>query len=200
VELNKNLGKPLDKEADLNYNICYRVLKNMRINIESVRKRESTGSINFDYIVEEAKKNDYIALLGAKKIDFIGIEGEVSQKNGLPAVDYRIEALFLAHCARCGGDTWQTVKLDGEGYIADKSEDKDDGENFYITETDGILDLDDFIVEFLGVNVPYRYLCSEDCQGLCHKCGKDLNEGGCECPKKEKNPAFKILDNFFEKE
>jgi uncharacterized protein len=174
----------------------------MRINIEPVRKRESAGSINFDYTVEDAKKDGYVSLLRAKNADSvkIGIEGEVSQKNGLPAVDYKIEAAFLSYCARCGGDTWQIIEFDGEGYIADKSEDKDDGENFYITETDGILDLDDFIVEFLGVHVPYRYLCSEDCRGLCQKCGKDLNEGECCCPKTEKNPAFEVLDNFFEKE
>ena len=190
--------KPLDKEAELNYNICYRVLKNMRINIEPVRKRDAAASIVFDYAVEELKQSDYIALLNAQKIDSIKIEGEVSQKNGLPVIDYRIRAVFSVNCARCGGDTWQTIEFDGEGYIADKSEDKDDGEDFYITETDGMLDLDDFIVEFLGVHVPYRYLCSEDCRGLCQKCGRDLNEGECECPKKEKNPAFKILDDFFE--
>ena len=170
----------------------------MRINIESVRKKEAATSIKLDYAVEESKKIGYIALLGAKEIKDIIIEGEISQKNGLVTIEYKIEALFLAQCARCGGDTMQHIEFDGEGYIADKSEDKDDGENFYITETDGILDLDDFIVEFLGVHVPYRYLCSEDCKGLCQKCGKDLNDGECSCPKKEKNPAFKILDGFFE--
>ena len=172
----------------------------MRINIEPVRKREVATSIKFDYAIDESKKSDYIDLLGAKEFGSAGgiwIEGEISQKNGLPAIEYKIEALFWARCARCGGDTMQGIEFNGEGYIADKSEDKDDGENFFITETDGILDLDDFIVEFLGIHVPYRYLCSEDCKGLCHKCGKDLNEGECSCPKKEKNAAFKILDNYF---
>jgi uncharacterized protein len=173
----------------------------MRINIEPVRKKDAAASINFDYTVEEPKKSGYIALLGAKKVDFLRISGTVSQKNGIPAVGYMTETGFTAQCARCGKDTEQYIEFDGEGYIIDKSEeDKDDGERFYVTETDGILDLDDFIVEFLGVHVPYRYLCSEDCEGLCHKCGKDLNEGKCGCPQKEKNPAFGILDDFFEKE
>jgi len=170
----------------------------MRINIEPVRKKDSAGTINFEYNVEEPNKSGYAFLLKAKKAESIEITGEVSQKNGLPAVDYKIEAAFLANCARCGNDTRQTIGFSGEAYIADKSEDKDDGEDFYITETDGILDLDDFIVEFLGVHVPYRYICSEDCKGLCCKCGKDLNEGECDCPKKEKNPAFEILDKFFD--
>ena len=173
----------------------------MRINIESVRKREAATSIKFDYKVEEPLKIiGYIDLLGAKEFGSgggIAIEGEILQKNGLPAIRYRVEAVFCARCARCGNDTMQWIEFDGEGYIADKSEDKDDGGDFYVTEIDGILDLDDFIVEFLGVNVPYRYLCSEDCKGLCQRCGRDLNDGECSCPKKEKNPAFDILNNFF---
>jgi len=171
----------------------------MRINIESVRKKESASSIKFDYQVEESKKNDYLSLLRARKIEFLGIEGEISQKNGLVFIDYKTEASFRAYCARCGGETRQTIEFDGEGYIADKSEEEEKygGDDFYVTETDGILELDDFIVEFLGIHVPYRYLCSENCKGLCHKCGKDLNEGECSCPKKDKNPAFEILDDFF---
>jgi uncharacterized protein len=61
-----------------------------------------------------------------------------------------------------------------------------------------IIDLNDFVMEFLELEVPIRYLCNEDCKGLCPKCGKNLNEGECDCPKKEKNPAFKVLDNFFD--
>ena len=171
----------------------------MRINIEPVRKKEAANSINFDYVVEEAKKSDYVELLRAKSVDDIVIEGEISQKNGLVAIEYKAEASFTAYCSRCGNDTRQYIEFDGEGYIADKSEEdeKSGSGDFYFTETDGILELDDFIVEFLGVHVPYRYLCSEDCKGLCHKCGKDLNEGDCSCQKTEKNPAFKILDDFF---
>jgi len=171
----------------------------MRINIEPVRKKEAANSIKFDYTVEEPKKSEYISLLRAKEVDCIEIEGEISQKNGLVAIEYKIEASFRAYCARCGNETRQRIECNGEGYIADKSEEDEKGGSgdFYFTETDGILDLDEFIVEFLGVYVPYRYLCSEDCKGLCQKCGKDLNEGECICPKKEKNPAFDILDGFF---
>lgn len=29
--------------------------------------------------------------------------------------------------------------------------------------------------------VPLKLLCSEQCKGLCPKCGKNLNEGACSC-------------------
>jgi len=174
----------------------------MRINIEPIRKKDAANSINFDYTVEEPKKSGYVSLLKAKKVDSIRIEGKISQKNGLVFIEYKTEASFTAFCARCAGDTRQWIEFDGEGYVACKSDGEEQygGDDFFVTEIDGILDLDDFIVEFLGIHVPPKYLCSEDCKGLCQECGRDLNEGGCECIKKEKNPAFRILDNFFEKE
>jgi len=169
----------------------------MRINIESVRKKEAAGSVKFDYTVEAAENGSYVSLLGATEVDLVRIRGEAAQKNGLVAADYEIEAGFLAECARCGRETRQIINVSGEKYIADKSGEDKDGGDFYVAETDGILELDDFIVEFLGVEVPYRYLCSEDCKGLCQNCGKDLNEGECNCQKTKKNPAFKVLDGFF---
>ena len=172
-------------------------LKIMKINIESVRKKEFANSIDFDYSIDESALDGYLPLLEAEKIGFIKISGNISQKSGLAAIDYAIETKFWAECARCNKESAHTIKISGEKYIADKSDEKDTNEEFYIPESDGIIDLDDFITEFLGVEIPARYLCDEDCKGLCLKCGEDLNNGDCPCPKKEKNPAFAVLDDFF---
>ena len=163
----------------------------MRINISSVQKKDTAASIKLDYSADEREKEDYLGLLGAKKVDSVEIGGEICQKNGLVAVDYTIETEFLVECARCGKEFWHNITIGGEKYIADNA----DGD-FYVTETEGIFDTSDFITEFLGLEVPYRYLCREECMGLCRKCGMDLNEGTCKCDKKEKNPAFDILDGF----
>lgn len=170
----------------------------MKINIESVRKKDFVNSIDFDYKINDSELNDYLYLLEAEKIDYIKINGIISQKNGLPTVDYTIETKFWAECARCNKESPHTLIVSGEKYIADRADEKDTNEDFYITESDGIVDLNDFITEFLGIEIPSRYLCYEECKGLCPKCGKDLNDGDCLCPKKEKNPAFAVLDDFFE--
>ena len=36
------------------------------------------------------------------------------------------------------------------------------------------------------------FLCSEDCKGLCAVCGKNLNEGPCDC-KPEPDPRLAVL-------
>lgn len=46
---------------------------------------------------------------------------------------------------------------------------------------EGILDLTELIRQNVLVSVPLAPLCSEDCRGLCPRCGKNLNEGPCEC-------------------
>lgn len=43
------------------------------------------------------------------------------------------------------------------------------------------IDLDKDIRDFAILGVPMKMLCSENCKGLCPKCGKNLNDGPCNC-------------------
>jgi uncharacterized protein len=180
----------------------------MKINIEPVRKKETANVIDFDYEIEDAVKGEYAALLklpdesesesGAGQIDFISISGRLSQKNGFAFIEYGINAAFSAECARCNGAAPQTLQISGGKYLADKADGKEDNDDYYTLDNPGVIDLRGFMAEFLSLEAPLRYLCGEDCMGLCRTCGKDLNAGGCGCDTTPKNPAFKVLDNFFD--
>lgn len=53
-------------------------------------------------------------------------------------------------------------------------------------------------VSALLLYMPLRFLCRQDCQGLCAQCGQDLNEARCSCdPMGEDSPfsALKVLLN-----
>jgi len=41
--------------------------------------------------------------------------------------------------------------------------------------------LDEDIRDYAMLAIPMKKLCSEDCKGICAKCGQDLNEGECNC-------------------
>ena len=173
----------------------------MRINIEPVRKKETANVIDFDYQIEDDAKNEYAALLSAERVGSVRISGSVSQKNGFAFIGYEIDAEFDAQCARCNNDAPQVLRIVGEKYFADKSDGKDGfdlNDDYYTLENPGVVDLRDFAAEFLSLEAPLRYLCGEDCKGLCQSCGNDLNSSECGCPQKPKNPAFKALDNFFD--
>lgn len=47
-------------------------------------------------------------------------------------------------------------------------------------EDEGV-DLDQPLRDALVTALPDRFLCREDCRGLCAQCGQDLNEGDCDC-------------------
>lgn len=43
------------------------------------------------------------------------------------------------------------------------------------------IDLTPYIWEELVLDMPYKFLCSEDCAGLCPVCGTNLNHEKCSC-------------------
>lgn len=47
--------------------------------------------------------------------------------------------------------------------------------------------------EELLLALPFKPLCKQDCKGLCPDCGKNLNEGPCQCTKEEGDPRMAVL-------
>ncbi len=74
----------------------------------------------------------------------------------------------------------------------------DEGEH-YAFYRGGEVDLNDLIREMLVLEIPFRYLCSEDCKGLCVKCGHNLNEGLCPCPSEHVSSQFGGLKDLLAK-
>ncbi len=58
-------------------------------------------------------------------------------------------------------------------------------ENYHGTE----LDLTEDIREDILILLPHRLLCSENCKGICFKCGKNLNKNKCSCSNTEKTDS-----------
>ncbi|MCD7885939.1 MAG: DUF177 domain-containing protein [Lachnospiraceae bacterium] len=59
------------------------------------------------------------------------------------------------------------------------------------------LDVDQLVHDEALLVWPERVLCREDCKGLCAACGKDLNDGPCNCADAPSDPRMaKILDIF----
>lgn len=61
---------------------------------------------------------------------------------------------------------------------------------FPITHEETI-DATNEIREVMILSYPVKFLCGEDCKGLCPKCGKNLNEGECKCSPLKEEKGFK---------
>lgn len=58
------------------------------------------------------------------------------------------------------------------------------------------MELADSLREQVLLAVPIRFVCSEQCKGICAVCGKNLNEGACGCVQKVSDPRWSALEDF----
>jgi uncharacterized protein len=73
-------------------------------------------------------------------------------------------------------------------------------EEMEVAYYDGIaLDVNLMILEQIELAMPMKFICREDCRGLCYQCGADLNEGSCLCKDDEANSPLSVLLEFRQK-
>ena len=63
---------------------------------------------------------------------------------------------------------------------------------------DGLL-LEDVLREQVLLAVPFRTVCREDCKGLCPQCGKNWNQGACNCPPPPVDARWEALRGLKDK-
>jgi len=62
--------------------------------------------------------------------------------------------------------------------------------------TGEVVNLENILREQVLLTLPLKPLCSETCQGICPRCGADLNRETCQCAEKESDSPFAILKNI----
>jgi uncharacterized protein len=80
--------------------------------------------------------------------------------------------------------------------IPDGEEEQNDDLYYF---TGDHLELTPMLREQLILASPMHPLCSEECLGLCARCGKDLNEGPCRCGEEPTGSPFQVLRTMKEK-
>ena len=58
------------------------------------------------------------------------------------------------------------------------------------------INLTPFVQDQVFLTLPQKALCREECRGLCHRCGKNLNREVCQCPTAVMDPRFQALKNL----
>jgi uncharacterized protein len=60
-----------------------------------------------------------------------------------------------------------------------------------------ILDLTEAISQYTLLAIPMKPLCHKDCAGLCSNCGRNLNQGPCDCPTETVDPRWSELTKLL---
>ncbi len=92
-------------------------------------------------------------------------------------------------CARCLKEFSRSFPCS----IHEVFREPEDWEDFL---TDGLIDVTAIVRHGILLGMDSRYLCREDCKGLCAKCGHDLNEGPCGC-EEEIDPRLSVLKQLL---
>ena len=165
----------------------------MTIDVKPLLRGE-VKSIKLDYTLP-------VELEGIKFLEDARVVGEIIDRAGYMRLSLKLTVPYVAECARCLAPVSDSFSLSLEKTVATKEVladvDEDRLDDYAIIEN-GFLDMDEQLMEQLEMEFPVRILCSEDCRGLCQRCGKNLNEGECECDGKEIDPRLEPLRKILE--
>jgi len=135
--------------------------------------------------------------------DAVKIEGNL--KNGIAQTDVqgKISGKIEIECNRCLQAAemhlefpFDAVFVTAENYTQEKEAELKAGDlEVSIFEGDK-LDLTELTREQILLNLPTQVFCREDCQGLCQKCGANLNLIDCNCEEEKIDPRWSALKNL----
>jgi uncharacterized protein len=129
---------------------------------------KETGAFRFDYN-DDTLTEGQLARFKAPAL----ISGEYEKVGSGFAVSGRIIYDLIYPCSMCLMPVEKHYDLSfGELF-------NEDGEEYKVV--DGEIDIQPLVEEAIILHTEGRVLCTENCKGLCPKCGKNLNNGSCDC-------------------
>ena len=121
--------------------------------------------------------------------------GVVRNTAGLLELEFTAKTVLDAVCDRCGKAFQQEREIPFRCMLAEELQNEDNDE--IVLLEDGQVDVGELARTAVILGMDTKTLCSEDCKGLCPRCGADLNQGPCSC-QKETDPRLAVLARLLE--
>ena len=178
----------------------------MKLDLRPLLLGDRLLSFDYELTVDIDSEDTASFLYGVSFPSPMKVRGDITNTAGYMRMTLTASLDYSARCARCLKEVNGSFTFDLEKTVAPRevlSDLDEDRLDDYAIIDDGFLDIDSRILEQLEVEFPFRFLCKEDCKGLCSKCGKNLNEEECDCNHKEIDHRFdplqKLLDQMKNK-
>ena len=163
----------------------------MIISIADAMKKAVTRELDFSFEPSDLELLEE----GTKFIEPIWVKGTVITETGRVDLDVNVETVINLVCTRCLDHFQQKIDLGiTETWAMDVAE--DDMDTLPLSEGETV-DLTDLLIKDIISSLPMQALCSEDCKGLCQKCGVNLNRETCDCDKEQVDIRFAALKDLF---
>lgn len=164
----------------------------MLLNLKKVFSGEQE-TLSFDYGLDLSSTD----INGAYPfVSPVSVQGAVKSRDGFAVLDAEAAFDFSIPCDRCARQIQKRWQYAFSHVLVTSLQEEDD-EN-YIEVQDDKLDLDELIRADILLELPSKFLCSEDCKGLCPVCGKNLNEGPCHCDTHQVDPRLEVLKQLID--
>lgn len=161
--------------------------KNMKILLKELKEGKQEYKTTFGF---ESIENNGDVLKFISPIEFSGTlkKGEVFVE-----IEGKVEGQYLTSCHSCGEDAEGKVSFNiYETYRREPGEDE-----YQLIGNE--VEFDEMILENIRLNLPVKYLCKDDCRGICTICRKNLNKEKCDCKKDDEELSpFSELKKLLE--
>jgi uncharacterized protein len=134
------------------------------------------------------------------------VTGTVARRGGRLLLGVRVRSSIHVECSRCLDEFDLGIESDFD-LVFHREErarlpEGMDEEDFILLTDDLEKRFDIFprVRESILLELPIRFLCKENCMGLCAKCGANLNEGDCGCSKEAGDPRWDDLKKLLSKD
>lgn len=125
----------------------------------------------------------------------VAVEGSVRNAADVLTLTLTAKTTLDAVCDRCGRAFCQEKTVSFGCMLAEELQGEDSDEIVLLEA--GKVDAGDLARTAFILGMDTRCLCSEDCKGLCPRCGANLNDGPCGC-KQEGDPRLAVLAKLLE--
>ena len=125
----------------------------------------------------------------------IWIKGSAGNHMQTVQLDYTVSFEFEVPCDRCLKTLRETLNFSFSHVLS--REELNSFEEGIIVDDDK-LDFDNLVVSDIQLDFPLKFLCCEECKGLCQVCGANLNEVECNCNKNSIDPRLEALKELLQ--
>ena len=125
----------------------------------------------------------------------VEIRAHAENKAGMVTLDIDADFSYHTACGRCLAPIERRLEYHFTHKVIQSLE--EDFNDDYIEAPDFTVDLDELASSDILLELPARFLCKGDCQGLCQKCGHNLNLGDCGCDHTEIDPRLEALKSLL---
>lgn len=119
----------------------------------------------------------------------------IRNRAGVVGLHVEADAKYFTQCDRCCKPICEQLNIVFDNVLVREIAGEDESGDIIKVENER-LNLDELVTSTIILDLPMKHLCSESCKGLCPVCGKNLNEGSCECKKGVDSP-FSVLKDLL---